>query len=333
MGKRRRHHIRKQLHIIKRHGLKYEIESIKNRLFSFYDMSEESILRFQNYYENLDESQYEEELVEWFNDEMGYKMNINHPLTFCEKMQWLKLNDRDPIKTELADKYSVRKWVENKIGEEYMVPLKGVWNSAEDIPYEEMPQRFVVKCNHGSGMNVIVKNKDAVDWGKIKSRVAKWQLINYAHINGGFELHYEGIKKRIVVEEYLEDLAGALYDYKFYCFGGEPQFVIVIGNRSERHHSGCEKCYDMNWRFLDWPLRDYPLFSTEIPKPQRFSEMKSIAKTLSEGFRFVRIDLYEANGKIYFGEMTFIPSNGVFPYRDMWTHSRDCELGSMISLI
>ena len=234
------------------------------------------------------------------------KLNIDNPQTFNEKIQWLKLYDTTPIKTKLTDKYLVRGYISDRIGDEYLIPLLGVYKKFEDIDFNQLPNQFVIKCNHGSGFNIIVKNKSKLNINKVKASIDSWMKINYAFQNG-LELQYKNIERRIIIEKYMDDGTGNLRDYKFTCFNGKPLFLWVDSDRFKKHK---RNIYDLNWNQLPCKINDdYETFPSP-KKPKLLDKMIELASNLSIGFIYVRIDLYLINEKIYFSEMTFTSSSG-----------------------
>ncbi len=238
-----------------------------------------------------------------------YLEKIGHPLnweslnTYTEKMQWEKLYDNNPLKTEYADKLLVRNWIAKTIGQKYLIPLLGYWDSFDDIDFGMLPNRFVLKTNHGSGTNIIVKDKSLLDKKTAKMKFDDWMKIDFGYLS--MELHYSNIKRRIIAEKYIESENGELEDYKFLCFDGVPYYCWVDMGRYSHH---TRNVYDLNWNLQPWNQETYSHYDKPIPKPDNFEEMVSIAKILSKGFFHVRVDFYNVRGKTYFGEMTF--SNG-----------------------
>lgn len=257
------------------------------------------------YYSSLTKNQYKEELCKWFKRVTGKELNLSNPQTYNEKIQWTKLYDNNPLKTQLTDKLLVRSWVKERIGEKYLVKLLGVWDRFEDIDFDQLPQKFVLKATHGCEMNIIVKDKNNFDREDAKKKFDIWLNTNYAFKNG-FELQYLHIKPRIIAEEYMENDGGDLYDYKFWCFDNKVHFVMFL---SERQSGLKMNFFDLNWNPLSFGY--YPPSSKPIPKPDNLDEMISISQKLCEGFSHVRVDLYRLNdGTIKFGEMTFTSASG-----------------------
>lgn len=252
----------------------------------------------------------------------GKTLNIKNPRTFNEKIQWMKLYDSTPLKTQLADKYLVQDWVKKTIGEEYLILLLGVWDDFDDIDFSSLPNKFVLKANHGSGWNIIVTDKSSFDSVSAKKKFDKWMKMNYGKNN--LEPHYIPIVPKIIAEEYIADVDGNLPDYKIHCFNGKPTFIQYIG---ERNISPKEAFYDIYWNLMPF-TRNYSIFETPIAKPVNLKEMISISKLLSESFIYVRIDLYVLNDdSIKFGEMTFTPAAGM----GKWTPPEyDSKMGELI---
>ncbi|MDR1579351.1 MAG: hypothetical protein LBS35_03260 [Synergistaceae bacterium] len=260
------------------------------------------------YYRNLVPEKYESALKHWYFIHTGERLNLDSPRTFNEKIQWLKLHDSTPLKTRLADKYLARDWIKEKIGEEYLIPLLGVWDKFDDIDFNTLPDRFVLKANHGSGWNIVVRGKSKLDIPEARAKFEHWLKTNYAFM-AGFELHYKDIKPKIIAEEYIENLdVHGLYDYRFLCFNGEPKSIWWdVGSGTPDHQ---RDIYDLEWNLQ--PLRvTWPHVSAKLGKPSKLAEMIDLAKKLSEDFIFVRVDFYYADSKIYMGELTFTPLTGL----------------------
>ncbi len=270
-------------------------------------------------------SQYPSALKKWYQWATGDILDLDNPITFNQKIQWLKLYDSTPLKTLLADKYLARDWIAEKIGEEYLVPLLGIWDNAYDIDFDALPDKFALKCNHGSGWNVIVSDKHNLDIEKTRKDLTKWIRTNFAFYSG-FEMHYMNIPPKIIAEKYLESKNG-LIDYRFYCFNGEPKQVWVDIFSGTPNHLRC--IYDTDWNKLDmqcgWP--DGSKYLSE--KPINYEKMIELSKVLSQGFAFVRVDFFENDGKLYMGEMTFTPMSGAGKFDPQ---SWDYELGKLLTL-
>ncbi len=280
-------------------------------------------------YEQMDKKDYLDELKKFYRERMGCDLNLDPPVTYCEKLQWRKLYDHNPLFALLTDKFAVRDWVSDRIGEQYLVPLVGVWDLPEQIDFDRLPKKFVLKTNNGSGTNIIVKNKDDLNRRIAKENLRYWLRFPYC-FSKGFEMHYRDISPKIIAEEYIDELDEELLDYKFLCFHGKPMFVRCIGHRDPEKHTAYIAQYDLQWNKMDWKLGSaFSPFPYEIERPKHFDEMVTIATKLSEGFDFVRVDLYDLASGILFGEMTFTPNSGICPYEGTWTRERDEYLGSL----
>lgn len=276
-----------------------------------------------DYYKNLPQEQYVTELCAWFKRVTGETLNLENPKTFNEKIQWMKLYDSTPLKTRLADKYLVRDWVKEKIGEEYLIPLLGVWDSFDEIDFDQLPNQFVLKANHGSGWNIIVKDKSKFDKAEAKKKFDLWMSKDFSFIFG-FELHYMNIPRKIIAEEYKEEF-GELYDYKFMCFDGEVKFIWVDVGRFSDHRRAL---FTTSWEQMDKELK-WKAPDKRIEKPKQLDKMLQLAKKLSEGFAHVRVDFYEVDGVVYFGEMTFTSSSGT---ERATPKEFEVEMGNMLTL-
>lgn len=252
----------------------------------------------------------EEFLKRKYKAAMGKKLNLQEPKTLNEKLQWLKLYNRQPEYTMMADKYLVRDYIAQVLGEEYLIPLLGVWDDPDEIDFDNLPNRFVLKCNHNSGVGMcICKDKSKLNFGKVRRDLRKGLNQDYYLVHR--EWPYKNIPRKIICEQYMEDSSqkDSLTDYKFFCFNGVADCVMVCLDR----FSGDTKFYffDKNWELKRLNIRgkNAPEGFT-IPKPICMDEMFRIAEQLSAGLPFSRIDLYECNGKVYFGEITFFPDSG-----------------------
>lgn len=267
----------------------------------------EKYKRDYDFYENLPLDKYEEELSRWYEIVTKEKLDLSNPRTFNEKMQWLKLYDSTPLKTRLADKYLVRDWIKEQIGEEYLIPLLGVYNTFDEIDFDKLPNKFILKTNHGCGWHLIVQDKSKIDIEKAREDFTKWLNTNFAFC-AGFEMHYLNIPPKIVAEEYLENKNNSLNDYKFMCFNGHIEYLFVISDRYSNYN---KVCFDLN--FKKSKLQHYSNINedfSDIKKPINFEKMIELSKKISKDFPTVRVDFYEVNGKIYFGELTFTSMSG-----------------------
>lgn len=249
----------------------------------------------------------------------GQKINWQSPVTYNEKLQWLKVYDHNPEYSILVDKYEVKKYVTNKLGEDYVIPTLGVWNHFDEIDFDKLPDQFVLKCTHDSGGLVIVTDKQKMDKKAACKKIESSLKRNYYW--KGREWPYKNVKPRIIAEQYMFDKAdvnegydGGLRDYKIFCFSGKPQYLFIA---SDRNTPGREVKFDyFDTQFNKLPMRQsvHPTSTYKIKKPEAFEEMLLIAEQLSQGFTQVRIDLYVINGKIYFGEYTFFHHGGLVPF-------------------
>lgn len=236
---------------------------------------------------------------------MGEKLNLKNPKKFNEKLQWLKIYDRKPEYIMMADKYKVRKYIAEKIGEEYLIPLLGVWDKFEDIDFEKLPNQFVLKPNHTSGNIYICKDKYKINYEELKKEVNTWMKREYYWIHR--EWPYKNIKPRIICEEYMVDESGTeLKDYKFFCFNGEPKAMFIATDRGIDTRFDF---YDMNFKHLP-VMQHYRNATKLINKPPGFSKMFKLSRELSKKIPHIRVDFYDINGRIYFGELTFYHFSG-----------------------
>lgn len=243
---------------------------------------------------------------------------------FGEKIQWIKLHGNLEKYKNLVDKYKVREYVSERIGKKYLIDIISVYNQADEINFEELPEKFVLKLNTGSGYNVICRDKHKLDIKKTVRKLNKWMKQDYEKIKK--EPQYKGIKKKIICEEYLENKKGNLLDYKFFCFNGKVEFIEVDFDRFENH---AMNFYDLNWNLLDLKKGRYPNYSGKVDRPSNLSEMINVAEKLAIEIPFARIDLYDVNNKIYFGEITLTPAGGLTPFFPL---NKDKEYAEMISL-
>lgn len=255
---------------------------------------------------------------------LGYRLNLTNPRTFCEKLQWLKLYDREPLYPKLVDKYLVRDYVSAKIGDQYLNELHGVFENNDAIDWNSLPHQFVLKTTHGSGKNIICHDKSKLTPGEVKQKFNHWLGQNY--YTRSREWMYKNIKPRIVWENYIPwDPMLGLLDYKVYCFNGEPRYIDVHYGRFTDHKS---IFYDTNWIQQPFGLIHKEL-ELDFLKPRKLSEMLDISQKLSEGIPYCRIDLYYVDEKITFGEITFFPGGG---NKDFWPMEYNYILGDMIQL-
>lgn len=242
-----------------------------------------------------------------YKDKFGKALNLEKPITFNEKLQWLKINDRKDIYTTMVDKYEVKKYVANIIGEEYIIPTLGIYNSFDEIDFNELPNKFVLKCTHDSGSTIICKNKSEFDIKKAEEKINRALKQNYYY--GGREWPYKNVKPRIIIEQYMVDESGVeLKDYKIFNFNGISKIIQVDFGRFKEHK---RNFYDINWNYIKELSIQYPTDqNTIIKKPENLEKMIELAQKLSQDIPHLRTDFYSINGKIYFGELTFYHGSG-----------------------
>ncbi len=254
------------------------------------------------------------------------KLDIEDPKTFNEKIQWLKLYDRNPEYTKMVDKYEVKKYVKNLIGEEYIIDTLGIYDTFDDIDFSKLPDKFVLKCTHDSGGVVVCKDKETIDVKKCRKKFKKLLRRNYFY--NGREFPYKNVKPRIIVEPFMSDgINEDLLDYKFMCFNGKVKCSFVCSERRSEKGLAVD-FFDNNWNHLPFE-RHYRNLGKEIKKPDNLEKMIALAEKLSKGTSFVRVDFYDINGNIYFGEMTFYPGSGLEEFNpEDW----DYKLGELITI-
>lgn len=262
-----------------------------------------------------------------FRDQMGYSLDLKNPRSFSEKLQWLKLYNRDPRYTVMVDKVKAKEYVASIIGEEYIIPTLGVWEDPDDIDFGQLPDRFVLKCNHNSGLGMyICKDKSKMDVEKVKKELRKGLAQDY-YINNR-EWPYKDVPRRAFAEAYMEDEYGELRDYKWFCFDGEVKALFIATDRSKGDHATRFDFFDENFNHLPF-TNGHPNADVLPEKPKMFGKMKELAAKLSKGIPHVRIDFYEVGDRVYFGEMTFFHWSGFMPYEpEEW----DYKFGEWINL-
>ena len=283
-----------------------------------------SILSSRGFYRDLSDEAF---VKKSFELEMGKTLNLDNPRTFSEKLQWLKLYDRKPEYTQMVDKYEAKKYVANIIGEEYIIPTLGVWDRVEDIDWNALPNQFVLKCTHDSGGLVICNDKSKLDIKAAERKLSKSLKRNYYWANR--EWPYKDVKPRIIAEEYMVDESGyELKDYKWFCFDGEPKALFIATDRGVEGEETKFDFFDSEFNHLPF-TNGHPNATREIKKPAGFEQMKQLAAQLSKGHPQLRVDFYDINGKIYFGELTFYHWSGTMPFEpEEW----DYTFGSWIKL-
>jgi len=262
------------------------------------------MLTIKKRFYNLSDADYMKVFYEYYS---GKKLDLENPIEFNEKIHWMKVYFRPPILHQLVDKYAVRSYVAFKIGDEYLNELLGVYNSFEEINFEELPDRFVLKGAHGCKYNLIVKDKSKLDLQEAEKLCNKWLGRDYSE-RGGREWAYKGVPRRIVADYFLEQGDGReLLDYKIYCFNGKPAFTQAIEDTIGDNLRGF---YSLDWTKMDMNKTSAEYRGNDFPRPKNYEKMLEIAEILAANFPFVRVDLYNIDGRIIFGELTFYPSNG-----------------------
>lgn len=266
----------------------------------------------------------------FFYKKMGYIGHFKKPRTLNEKIQYLKLYvwPKNAKVIQCADKYAVRDYIKEKGYSEILVPLIGYWNKANEIDFKQLPSRFALKCNHGSGYNLICKDKKNLNIEETIGMLERWMSEDFSLYGG--ERHYRYIPKKIIAEKYLGE---EIYDYKFFCFNGEPKFLYISVEVQSKNGKKVKCCFfDCNGEKAEFVRTDELFYADdEIPDiPEKFTEMKQIAKDLAKDFPFVRVDLFQIEEKVYFSELTFTPACGLMPLEPReW----DKKLGDMLKLI
>lgn len=262
-----------------------------------------------------------------FKKKMGAKLNLRNPQTFNEKLQWLKLHDRKPEYTTMVDKYAAKKYVADKIGEQYIIPTLGVWDKYEDIDFNKLPNQFVLKCTHDSGGLVVCKDKSKLDLGAAERKINESLKNNYYYY--WREWPYKNVPPRIIAEKYLDDNGNVPVDYKVYCFNGVPYKVMLCLDRDKAEATKFYS-FDKEWNLLrhnKWGKEAPGDFT--LPKPASLDQMFEFAAILSRDIPFLRVDFYEVKGSLYFGELTFYPDSG---FDNAIAPEIDLMYGNMIEL-
>ncbi len=268
-------------------------------------------------------------LEDRFYKKTGYFPNLNNPQTFNEKMTWLKLYCHDEVQKKCVDKITFKDYIAQILGKEYVIPTIAVYDRADDINFDELPQKFVIKSNCGWGGDqvIIVKDKTKINIDRVRRQANSWLVTWNNYFYQSFDWEYENLKPRILVEEFLEAIDGDVPDYKFHCFNGEPKAILTIEDRFKKGQ--IKKTFlDDKWNVL--PIRrPHSTVNKNVKKPKLFDEMLKISRKLGEKFPFVRVDFYNTDNKIYVGELTFYPGGGVEPFA---TKEWDIQLGELLKL-
>lgn len=276
---------------------------------------------------------------------MGKRLNVENPRSFSEKLQWLKLHDRRSVYTRMVDKYEAKQWVSERIGSAYVVPNLGVWDSFDEIDFDGLPGQFVLKCTHDSGGLAICTDPASVDFPRMRAKINNSLARNYYY--HGREWPYRDVKPRILAEVYLptwvppgaetnsasearvtDQVEAGIFDYKFYCFHGEPQFLYVSQGLHD-HQTAKMVFLTCDWEPTGFVRPDYLPFEQVPPRPSNLEEMITVVRSLSAGIPFVRVDLFEHFGRVLFSEMTFHPVSGMMPVEPK---SADLMIGQFLEL-
>ena len=281
------------------------------------------LLGLKGFFKGMDDEKY---LKRMYKSKFKIPLDLEHPKAYTAKLQWLKLHDRKDIYTTFADKVAVRDYVAETLGPEYLVPVFAVYDSVDEIDWEALPQRFILKCSHGSGCNVICPDKSRLDTEKAKKQLSGWMKRSWFWF--GREWAYKNITPRILCEHFIESSQGETpNDYKFLCFNGEPKLIQLHMNRYKANYT--MDYYDTDWNKTEKSKKGTAISSEKAPMPRNLEKMKALAAILAKDTYFSRIDFYDADGKIYFGEITFFPTSGFSPFDD---YEDDLRLGSCIRL-
>lgn len=286
-------------------GLKLRLK-FKDRLF---------VSRRQLSFQNRDiwtDSDIRKVCEEIFRQKLGYSPDFDNPKSFNEKIFWMKLNYHDPLITVCCDKFRVKDYVKEKIGGGFTVPVLGSWTSAESIDFDSLPDRFVLKVNWSSGYNIIVKNKKTADIQKIKKQIAFWMQPQQNSYYQAFNWGYKDMHPIVYAEQYIEQIEGQLYDYKFYCCDGKVKFLFIATDRFKENVT--YDFYDTDFNRMDFKYGGKEHSQHALKKPHFYDDMVKYAEKLSKPFPFVRIDFYETDDRLYVGEMTFYSGGGILPF-------------------
>ena len=263
--------------------------------------------------------------IKWYGRRMPYRLNLRNPETFNAKLQWMKLYDHNPLYTLLVDKFKVKEYVADRIGSKYVIPIIGRWNSVDEIDWENLPSQFVIKCSHDCGGHVICRDKTKLNIKEAKEKLRVALKRNYYY--DGREWPYKNVVPTIFAEKYMEDEFGELRDYKFFCFNGDVKAMFIATDRSKAIEPFFD-FFDNDFNHLPF-TQGHPNAPQTPAKPKCFDEMKKLAAKLSLGLPQVRVDFYEVNGQIYFGEFTFFHFDGTVKFNPLeW----DYKFGSWINL-
>lgn len=301
-------------------------KKLKEYIMNLFDKDKRflTLAKINHFYPDMPDDEY---LKKKFKATMGYELDLDNPKTFNEKLQWLKLHDRKPIYTTMVDKYEVKKYVADIIGEEHIIPTLGVWNHFDEIDFDELPNQFVLKCTHDSGGLVIVRDKKKLNKAAARKKIETCLERNFYY--HGREWPYKDVKPRIIAEKYMEDsITADLRDYKFFSFDGVVKALFIATDRQTKGEETKFDFYDMEFKHLDLK-NGHDNANVPPARPERFEEMKKYAEVLSKNIPQLRVDFYEVNGQVYFGELTFAHWGGMMPFEpEKW----DYTFGSWIKL-
>lgn len=307
------------------------IKKIKNKILQYLFFFKEyqiSILSKNKFKPNFSTKKQQKLIKLIFQKKLGYKLNLKNPQTFNEKLQWLKLFYHDPLMTQCADKYLMRKYVKKVVNDKHLTLLLGVYDDPEKINFDQLPKSFVIKVNWGSGQNIIVKNKNKLNIEETKTKLKEWLEHDSNHYFFSFEWPYKNIQPKIVIEEYIEKKNEEKYDYKIFCFYGEPKFFYITKNGHD-HSKMSLSHYDTNFNQLLVKLNHYSFIEDKIFKPNYYQEMLNIAKKLAHPFPFCRVDFFNFKDDFYIGELTFYPAAAIGNFKPVnW----DLKFGNFLQL-
>ena len=278
--------------------------------------------------DQLDDKKIEEIATQIFKEKLGYDLNLKNPSSMNEKIFWLKLNYHNPLVTTCCDKFAVKEYVEEKLGPGYIVPTIKSWDSAEEIDFSILPEKYVLKVNWSSGYNIIVKDSSTVNEKEVREQVAYWMQPKQNSYYQTFNWGYKHMKPVVYAEEYMEQFDGQLYDYKFFCCNGKAEFLFIATNRAQKNTLTYD-FYDIDFNRFDFTYGGRLNSEKPLEKPRYYEEMIKCAEKLAEPFPFVRVDFYETSDGLFVGEMTFYSGGGILSFDPIeW----DYKLGEYIDL-
>ncbi len=278
----------------------------------------------------LDQKGIEAAAARIFREKLGYPLNLKEPKTFNEKIFWLKLHYHDPLITKCCDKFAVKDYVRQVLGPGYVIPTLASWDRAEDIDFSALPERYVLKVNWSSGYNIIVRDPGQIREAEFRQKIQRWMEPEQNSYFQTFNWGYRDMKPVVYAEEYMEQVGGQLYDYKFFCCNGKVRFLFIATDRYQGKNAKLtHDFFDADFEYLPFTYGGRGHADPRPQKPERFDEMVELAQKLAEPFPFVRVDFYEAQGKLYVGEMTFYPGGGILGFDPpQW----DAKMGEYIDL-